>query len=202
MLYAGQEDVGIWRIALTTGVAESAPVVETRGSGRATYTVAASGSTPASVVNHSFFNADSKISRDLEGLSIYYGPSGTGYLIVSSQGGAHGGDATVADAPYDDSFVVFKLDGVKVPTLHSGFAVTAGSYGQADGVQESDGADVIALQLPGFPYGVFISQDGYNDDLDGLKDSTHQTNLKLTSWEKIAQALGLEKYSNFDPRNP
>jgi hypothetical protein len=27
-----------------------------------------------------------------------------------------------------------------------------------------------------------------------------QTNLKLTSWEKIANLLKLEKYSTFDPR--
>lgn len=198
--YAGQEDVGIWRIDLKTGQADAAPFYETRGSGRDSYTAPATASAPAAVVKHSFFNPDSKISRDLEGLTIYYGPNGTGYLIVSSQGGAHGSDATVVDAPYDDSFVVFKLNGAATPALSSGFRISQGLYGQQDGVQECDGAEALALQLPGYPYGVFISQDGYNDDLDKLSDSTHQTNLKFTSWERIARALGLEMYTNFDPR--
>ncbi|NSL56981.1 phytase [Uliginosibacterium aquaticum] len=196
ILYAGQEDVGIWRINLKTGekLDSTAPFYETRGSGVASYVDGTSS------VKHSFFNPESRISRDLEGLSIYYGPDGGGYLIASSQGGAHGTGATLADAPYDDSFVVLTLDGSKTPVFKGGFRISKGAAGQADGVQECDGADVIALQLPGYPYGVFISQDGYNDDLDNLSDVTHQTNLKYTSWEKIATALGLAKYDSFDPR--
>lgn len=199
ILYAGQEDVGIWRIDLNTGnkIDSDKAFYETRGSGREFYETQLNASAPVIKTKHSFFNPDSKISRDLEGLTIYYGPNGTGYLLVSSQGGAHGTDATVADAPYDDSFVVFGLNGTAKPVLIGSFAI--GASGQ-EGVQECDGADVIALQLPGYPYGVFISQDGYNDDLNKLDDTVHQTNLKFTSWEKIATALGLKKYDSFDPR--
>jgi len=203
ILYAGQEDIGIWRIDLKTGkkIDIDKAFYETRGSGREYYETQADANAPVIRTKHSFFNPDSRISRDLEGLTIYYGPNGTGYLLVSSQGGSHGTDATVADAPYDDSFVVFDLDGSKTPALRGGFRINQGNKGEKDGVQECDGAEVIALQLPGYAYGVFISQDGYNDDLDGLKDTTHQTNLKFTGWEKIAAALGLQKYDSFDPRN-
>lgn len=199
ILYAGQEDVGIWRIDLNTGkkIDTDKAFYETRGSGREFYETQAEVSAAVVKTKHKFFNPNSKISRDLEGLTIYYGENGTGYLIVSSQGGAHGADATVVDAPYDDSFAVFSLNGTATPTMTSSFAI--GASGQ-EGVQECDGADVIALQLPGFPFGVFVSQDGYNDDLNKLDDSVHQTNLKFTSWEKIATALGLKKYDNFDPR--
>ncbi|WP_047394877.1 phytase [Chitinibacter sp. ZOR0017] len=196
MLYAGQEDVGIWRVDLKTGQADTQPVYETRGSSRETYTTG----TPATVVKHSFFNPESKISRDLEGLSIYYGPNGTGYLIASSQGGAHGGAPNVSDAPYDDSFAVFALNGNAKPVLKQGFRLSQGPNGNTEGVQECDGADVVALQLPGYPFGLLVTQDGYNDDLNNLDGVTAQTNLKFTSWEKIATALKLEKYNNFDPR--
>ena len=202
ILYAGQEDVGLWRIDLRSGKADSSPFYETRGSGREFYAVQASPDGPVMQVKHSFFNPESKITRDVEGLTIYYGPGGTGYLLTSSQGSAHGSDAKVPDAPYDDSFVVFMLDGDKAPRFHGGFRIAGSADGKLDGVQQCDGAEVLALALPGFPYGVLVSQDGFNDDLNNFDDATHQTNLKLTSWEAIASQLGLEKYSQFDPRKP
>jgi len=38
-----------------------------------------------------------------------------------------------------------------------------------DGVQESDGAHVVATPLPGFEQGLFVTQDG--DDLDASAGS-------------------------------
>jgi hypothetical protein len=72
-------------------VADAAPVYATRGS-------------TASSFNH----PSSVISRDVEGLTIYYGKPGEKYLIASSQGGAHG-DEPAPDAPYDDTFAVFDI---------------------------------------------------------------------------------------------
>ena len=89
--YLGQEDVGIWRIDLAKGVADAAPAYATRGS-----------------TASSFNNPSSVISRDVEGLTIYYGKPGEKYLIASSQGGAHG-DEPAPDAPYDDTFAVFDI---------------------------------------------------------------------------------------------
>jgi 3-phytase len=63
MLYAGQEDVGVWRINLATGVAEAAPVLLSKE-----------------------FDPASPLTADVEGLTIRYGANGTGVLLVSSQG--------------------------------------------------------------------------------------------------------------------
>jgi myo-inositol-hexaphosphate 3-phosphohydrolase len=165
MLYAGEEDVGIWQVPVTGG--EPRLVYETRGASSST-----------------FNNPQSVISRDLEGLTIYYGGDGTKYLLVSSQGGAHG-DAPAPDAPYDDSFAVFDLnDDIK---LLGAFRVAA--KGDMDAVQESDGADVISLSLPGFENGLFITQDGYAKDLDALDGEVASTNFKYVDWSAIANAF-------------
>lgn len=169
VLYAGEEDVGIWRIDLKTGKVEDKPMYETRG---------ARGS--------SFTNAASVISRDVEGLTIFYGAGNTAYLIASSQGGAHGEDG-VADAPYDDTFVVFDLSGPA--KLLGSFRVGANADRKIDAVQESDGAAVISMALPGWPNGLFVTQDGYNDDLNGLDGETAATNFKFVDWKSIADSF-------------
>lgn len=182
ILYAGQEDVGIWRVDLKTGRADAAPFYETRGSSKS-----------------SFFEPGSVISRDVEGLCIYYGPGRQGYLIASSQGNAHG-EAPTPDAPYDDSFAVFELR-FGAPKLLGSFRVrkTAG----IDAVQESDGADVISTGLPGFGQGLFVTQDGYNDDF--LTGEPEATNFKYVPWERIARSFDpplLIAPGAWNPRRP
>lgn len=165
-VYAGQEDVGIWTGSVTGG--DLTLAYETRGSRKSL-----------------FWNPESAITRDVEGLTIYYAADGTRYLIASSQGGAHGEVPTLQDAPYDDSFALFEIgDGL---TLRGSFRV--GAADGIDAVQESDGADVISIAVPGFPNGVFITQDGYaGDDLTGEAGAT---GFKLVDWSAIA--------SSFDP---
>lgn len=179
VLYAGQEDVGIWKIDPVAGTAGTAPVVTTRGSAKSPFSM------PASV-----------IARDVEGLTVYYGQTAR-YLLASSQGSAHG-DARAPDAPYDDSFVVFRIDNGF--TLLGSFNV--GAAGTMDAVQESDGADVIATALPGFPNGLFVTQDGYNDDLNGLDGETSASNFKYVDWAAIAGGFdpALEINPGYDPR--
>ena len=181
MLYAGQEDVGIWRVDARDASQKPVLLYETRG---------AAGS--------SFHNPESRIARDVEGLTIYYADSGTRYLLASSQGSAHG-DGVAVDAPYDDSYAVFKLD-TELELLGS-FRV--GAKGDIDADQESDGADVISLGLPGFENGLFVVQDGYAGDLNGLDGKTAQTNFKFVDWKAIADTFTppLEVTpKGFDPR--
>ena len=164
-VYAGQEDVGIWSGAIAGG--DLTLAYATRGTETST-----------------FWNPDSVITRDVEGLTIYYAASGTRYLIASSQGGAHG-DAPLADAPYDDSFAVFTIgDGLE---LLGSFRVAASDG--LDAVQESDGADVTSVALPGFPAGLFITQDGYAADLNALDGEVASTNFKFVDWARIAQSF-------------
>ena len=166
VLFAGQEDVGIWRIDLKTGTRGGRPFYETRGSRKS-----------------SFFEPGSVVSRDVEGLCIYYGPGRSGYLIASSQGNAHG-EAPTPDAPFDDSFVVFELR-TGAPRLLGSFRVR--KNGPIDAVQESDGADVLSTGLPGFEQGLFVTQDGYNDDI--LSGDPEATNFKYVPWERIARSF-------------
>jgi myo-inositol-hexaphosphate 3-phosphohydrolase len=180
VIYAGQEDVGIWRVAVTGG--DPVLAYQTRGASTS-----------------SFFNPDSVISRDVEGLSIYYAASGTKYLLASSQGGAHGGPPVTQDPPYDDSFAVFGI-GNELKLLGS-FRV--GTADGIDAVQESDGADVTSVALPNFPNGVFITQDGYAADLNNLDGETESTNFKYVDWAAIAATFAppLEVTpSGWDPR--
>lgn len=169
VLYAGQEDVGIWRYPLAKGEGAAPRLVyETRGSSEST-----------------FFNPKSVIARDVEGLCVYYSNGGKGYLIASSQGGAHG-DQPAPDAPYDDSFAVFGIDGKNDPALIGSFRV--GAAKGVDATQESDGAEVISFGLPGFEKGLFVTQDGYDgDELDGDPEAS---NFKFVKWEEIARSFG------------
>jgi 3-phytase len=155
MLYAGQEDVGMWRVDLKTGAAESNPFVLSRT-----------------------YDNTSPLQSDIEGLTIYYGGQGSGYLMASSQG--------------DNSFAVFDRQGANA--YLGSFAV--GESGGIDGVQESDGADVTPVALPGFDQGLFITQDGDNQAEGG-------TNFKYVSWGAVAGEMGLQVDTlAYDPRNP
>lgn len=202
VLYAGQECVGLWRVDLRSGRADDKPFYETRGSGAEFFMSTPMPGNPPSQQRHPFFNPDSRISRDVEGLTIYYGPEGRGYLVASSQGRAHGEAPVFAAPPYDDSFGVFALDGTKLPRLLGGFRVNGNDSRKIDAVQECDGAEALAVALPGFPLGVFISQDGYDDDENALSGVPKKTNLKYTSFADIASQLELETMPRFDPRHP
>jgi 3-phytase len=182
ILYAGQEDVGLWRVDLKTGAADGRPFYETRGS-----TVS------------SFYRPTSVIARDVEGLCIYYGPGRSGYLIASSQGNAHG-DQPAPDAPWDDSFAVFELR-AGMPRLLGSFRVRRN--GPIDAVQESDGAEVLSTGLPGFGQGLFVTHDGYNDDF--LSGEPEATNFKYVPWQRIARSFDpplLIAPGAWNPRRP
>ena len=176
--YAGQEDVGIWRIDLRGGrdEAEPRPFVETRA-----------------------FDPASPIARDVEGLSIYYGRDGAGYLIASSQGAAHGKSPNPIPE-IDDSFAVFSRDGGN--RYLGSFRLVADPARGIDGVQECDGADVTSVSLPGFPGGMLVTQDGYNGDQ--FTAAASSTNLKFTPWLAIARGFPgkLSTDTNYDPRRP
>ncbi|MFC3094006.1 phytase [Alteromonas sediminis] len=84
------------------------------------------------------------IVADIEGLTLFH--SSAPLLIASSQG--------------NDSFAVYEA--TPPYTFKSRFRVVANT--QVDGAQETDGIDVTNTSLPGFPNGLFVAQDGFNDD--------------------------------------
>ena len=168
-LYIGQENVGIWK-----------------------FQAEANGDTTGKLIDKVRDLGGTHLTNDVEGLTIYYGKNGTGYLLASSQG--------------DNTFVTYTREGNN--EYVGNFAV--GKNGPIDSVQESDGADVINVPLgPNFPFGLFITQDGSNEPAKIVSDEGEEENIssnfKLVPWENIANAfpnsLTIDTTS-YDPRNP
>ncbi|GEM_PF-156713 len=134
----------------------------------------------------------SPLVADIEGLSIYYGDNGTGYLIANSQG--------------DSSYAVFSREG---NNEYLGSFVVGDNNG-IDQVNESDGLDVTNLPLgEEFPKGLLVLQDGANDPQNAVEDEeeleNNSTNFKFVPWDGVAHSfenpLQVDTTS-YDPRNP
>ncbi|MEH2422652.1 MAG: phytase [Nostoc sp.] len=164
-LYIAQEDVGIWKF-------QAEP----------------DGGTTGKLIDRVRFEGGSHLTDDAEGLTIYYGKNGTGYLLASSQG--------------DSTFVAYTREGNN--EYVGNFAV--GNNGSIDSVQESDGADVINVPLgPNFPFGLFVTQDGSNEPAKTIDGENVNSNFKLVPWQNIANALPKSlniDTTSYDPRNP
>lgn len=166
VLYAAQEDVGVWRLRADL---TAAPVLmdKVKEYGR-----------------HGTFDPDTEectlgpdqgfggthLAADAEGLTIYYGRGGDGYLLASSQG--------------DDTFAVYERQG-----RNRYLAQFRVGEGRVDGAQTSDGAMVTQVGLgPAFPHGLLVVHDGVNTPADGERENT---DFKFVRWEEVAQRLSL-----------
>lgn len=131
------------------------------------------------------------LEPDIEGLTIYYGEDGSGYLIASSQG--------------DSSYAVFSRD-----TNEYLGSFIVGESGSIDQVNETDGLDVVNLPLgDAFPNGLLVVQDGANSPQNVVQDEeeleNNSTNFKFVPWESVVNTLPdfLEvNTSSYNPRNP
>ena len=138
-LYVGEERIGIWKYAAEpTGGHDRIRVDSTGPTGF--------------------------LTPDVEGLTIFFGPAGTGYLIASAQG--------------RDAFNVYRREGrneyVATFTIEEGNGI--------DQVTHSDGVDVLNASLgPSFPHGVFVTQDQKNDG--------GRQNFKLVPWPAIEKGI-------------
>jgi 3-phytase len=164
-LYIAQEDVGIWKF-------QAEP----------------NGGTTGKLIDRVRSEGGFHLTDDTEGLTIYYGKNGTGYLLASSQG--------------DSTFVAYTREGNN--EYVGNFAI--GNNGAIDSVQESDGADVINVPLgPNFPFGLFVTQDGSNEPAKTIDGENVNSNFKLVPWENIANifpnSLKIDTTS-YDPRHP
>jgi myo-inositol-hexaphosphate 3-phosphohydrolase len=135
---------------------------------------------------------ESFLEPDIEGLTIYYGPGTTGYLLVSSQG--------------DHSYAVLSRDG---DNEYLGSFIV-GDAGPIDQANESDGADVINVALgPAYPQGLLVVQDGANDPQNAVEDDeqleNNSTNFKYVPWQSVAGAFEDDLMIDtgaFNPRYP
>jgi parallel beta-helix repeat protein len=149
-LFVAEEDVAIWRYGAEPGSGTARTQVDAVGAGR--------------------------LVADIEGLALYYGRDGAGYLLASSQGSS--------------SFVVYDRQPPHAPVTT--FTVGAGAV---DAVSYTDGIDVTNAYLgPAFPEGVFVAQDDRND--------VGNQNYKLVPWGSIARAGSptLLVDTGYDPR--
>lgn len=144
-LYVGEEDTGLWKYA-----------ADARG-----------GSTRKAVDR----TEGGHLTADVEGMSLWLGAAGKGYLVVSNQG--------------EDNYAVYRREGDNA--FVGKFHIVANDERGVDGASETDGLDVVSAPLGAdYPAGLLVVQDGRN-----LMPAATQ-NFKLVSWQAIARALGLE----------
>lgn len=104
---------------------------------------------------------------DVEGMSLWLGPNGTGYLVVSAQ--------------TKDRFVIYDR---KPPHAPLGVITVAQSRdGSVDAVTHTDGLDVSSAALPNFPKGILVVQD------DGNPTKEVSQNFKIVDWRDVEAAL-------------
>lgn len=110
------------------------------------------------------------LAADIEGVGIWHGTEGRGYIVVSNQG-AH--NYAVYRREADNEFVGL-------------FRIVANSSLGIDGTIDTDGVEVTSRAAgPQYPDGLLIVQDGRNEP------SGSRQNFKLVSWRAVAEALAL-----------
>ncbi|GAB4380108.1 MAG: hypothetical protein Kow00121_35680 [Elainellaceae cyanobacterium] len=167
-VYIGQEQVGIWKFSAEPDGSNTGVLIDpVKPDGEA-------------------------LEADVEGLTLYYGADGTGYLIASSQG--------------DSTFAVYSREG---NNDYLGSFIVTDSNG-IDSTDGSDGLDVVNVPLGDqFPQGLLVVHDQQNQPILTIEDDGELTNVsgnfKSVPWENVAHAfsdpLDIDPTS-YDPRNP
>ncbi|MGH8179047.1 MAG: phytase [Steroidobacter sp.] len=141
-LYVAEEDVGLWKYSAEPDAGDARTSVDAVENGN--------------------------LTDDVEGVSIYYGPNGRGYLIASNQG--------------EDNYAVYRREGAN--EYLGKFHVVANEALGVDGASETDGLDVVSAPLGAqFPAGLLVVQDGRN-----LTPAARQ-NFKYVSWREVMESL-------------
>lgn len=122
--------------------------------------------TKGTVLKESIIKKNPLFRADIEGIAMYPTTDSTGYIVASIQG--------------NYSYAIFEREGNN--KYLGSFKVLDGII---DGVEETDGLEVININLPQFPEGFAVVHDGYNYDEDELKAQ----NFKVLDWRDIKQAV-------------
>jgi 3-phytase len=105
------------------------------------------------------------LKADIEGLALYHTSDNTGYLIASSQGSSSFAVYDHTDNAYVGTFKIDSGNGI-------------------DSVTGTDGIDAVNTPLGSlFPRGLFIAQDGTNDN-------RQNQNFKLVPGQDIVRRFG------------
>ncbi|MGW7415031.1 phytase [Streptomyces sp. NPDC054863] len=167
-LYAGQEDIGIWRLrADLTGTPKLIDKVREYGV-PGVYDAETEECTQGADPGY----GGTKISADVEGLTLLTESDGDGYLLASSQG--------------DNTFAAYDRELEDANEYEGGFRITAAN-GTLDGSEECDGAAVLNAPLGSkYPNGLLVVQDGHDAPGDGVRDAT---NFKFVDLGKVMDTL-------------
>lgn len=110
------------------------------------------------------------LTADLEGVAIWRGRDGSGWVVLSNQGA--------------DNYAVYRRGGRN--DFVGLFAIVAHDARGVDGTSDTDGLDLASQALgPAYAEGLLVVQDGYNEPA-----GEHQ-NFKFVSWRDVAAALDL-----------
>ena len=138
-LFVGEENHGLWTIDLTTGA--------------------------TSLIDG--INSGSGLVADVEGVSLWRGDNGEGFIVVSAQS--------------KDRYVIY--DRKPPHSLKGVISVAPSADGSVDAVSHTDGLDVMSSPLPNFPKGILVVQD------DANPVSEVDQNFKMVDWRAVEAAL-------------
>jgi 3-phytase len=166
-LYAGQEDVGIWRMnADLTGTPRLQDKVREYGV-PATYNEETDECEPGTDPGF----GGKHLSADVEGLTMLIQDDAPDYLLASSQG--------------DNTFAAY--DRGPSGRYQGGFRIVAAND-SLDGSEECDGAAVLNAPLGRkYPHGLLVVQDGHVTPEDGDREAT---GFKFVDLATVKRALG------------
>ncbi|GGM09713.1 hypothetical protein GCM10010129_62070 [Streptomyces fumigatiscleroticus] len=174
-LYAGQEDIGIWRLrADLTGRPVLVDRTEEYGV-PGVYDEATEECTPGTDPGY----GGEHLSADVEGLTLYQERDGDGHLLASSQG--------------DNTFALYDREVREGNAYEGGFRVGAAT-GTLDSVEECDGAAVLNAPLgKRYPRGLLVVQDGHEtpEVSDGEGGTRTATGFKFVDLATVVDATGM-----------
>ncbi|MEU1042403.1 phytase [Streptomyces sp. NPDC005907] len=168
VLYAGQEDVGIWRVpADLTGTPVLVEKVREYGV-PGTYDEATEECTAGADPGF----GGTRLTADVEGLTLLTESDGDGYLLASSQG--------------DNTFAAYDREVEDDNEYEGGFRVAAATR-ELDGSEQCDGAAVLNAALGSkYPNGLLVVQDGEETPAVGEREAT---GFKFVDLKKVKDSL-------------
>ncbi|MEV6651869.1 phytase [Streptomyces sp. NPDC051219] len=174
-LYAGQEDVGIWRLrADLTGTPVLVDKVKEYGV-PGVYDEESEECGPGADPGY----GGKRLAADVEGLTLFQERDGDGYLLASSQG--------------DNTFALYDREVGDDNEYEGGFRVPAATA-VLDGSEECDGAAVLNAPLGArYPRGLLVVQDGHDtpEVPDGEGGTREATGFKFVDLGAVVDAAGM-----------
>lgn len=146
LFYIGEENVAIWRYGARPEDGDARTAVDR-------------------------VEPEGRLANDIEGVSLYRGEDGSGYLVASIQGR---NEYAVYERQGDNAFRGF-------------FRIASNPEAGYDGAAETDGLDLISANMgEGYEEGFLVVHDGRN------VEPQEGQNYKIVPWSDIADALDLE----------